>query len=307
MKYKCEYLGDFNTPNGSVFSIYSQIPIIYNSYKEAEKCSVFLRFKKIDGHIVLFMYKNEEDKSDDQCKVIDIIKWDEWWKYRVVEMKKESYNNASIENEDFLPNGTNWNELFGVNNLNDDWFETVIGIENIINPILNNNDVLIKDVRMLECLEKELYNISAINEFYRGSWYWNKRNFILGKMESLFYKILIHGKQEEKLKAINKICELYFTLNVNLYKRYIIRYEEIFKSFNHMSYLPSPISIKELKYKNKKIIIEYYLLGEKIYTDNKHFLYGVLYFSSDLISCNTLYGYYGDLVFGKQLEYMNVR
>lgn len=133
MKYKCEYLGDFNTPNGRVFSIYAQIPITYNSYKEAEKSNVFLRFKKIDSHIVLFMYENEENKSDDQCKIIDIIKWDEWWKYRVVEMKEESYNNnTSIGNEDFLPNGTNWDELFGVNNLNEDWFETVIGIENII-------------------------------------------------------------------------------------------------------------------------------------------------------------------------------
>lgn len=161
--------------------------------------------------------------------------------------------------------------------------------------------------KRLEDLENELYVIFSTNEIYKTNLYWNKRNFIVGNMESIFYKIIVNGNEEEKLKAINKMCELYFTLNVNLYSRFIGKYEDIFKIFHHIKYLTIPIDIKELTCKNKKIIIEYYLLGEKIYTENKQFLYGILYFSSRLVSHNAPGGYHGDLVIGKQSEYMDIR
>ncbi|WP_308779976.1 hypothetical protein [uncultured Clostridium sp.] len=90
-------------------------------------------------------------------------------------------------------------------------------------------------------------------------------------MENIFYRVIKKGTDEDKRKIINKMCELFFTLNVKLYKEYMLKNEKVFENFYHMEYLIFPISIKEFTYKNKKIIIEYYLLGEKVYTDKKNF------------------------------------
>ena len=156
----------------------------------------------------------------------------------------------------------------------------------------------------IENLEKELYFLSTgEKQFYKCSYYWNNRNIIIGKMENIFYRVIKKGTDEDKRKIINKMCELFFTLNVKLYKEYMLKNEKVFENFYHMEYLIFPISIKEFTYKNKKIIIEYYLLGEKVYTDKKNFLYGVLYYSSNLFTNDLPFGYHGDLVVGRQSDY----
>lgn len=163
-----------------------------------------------------------------------------------------------------------------------------------------------KYFEILQELERELYLIFAV-KFDCEELYWNRRNFILGNMEKVIYKILVYGTTEYKIKVIKKMCEFYFTFNINLYKNYMKRYREIFEKFNHNEFLLYPIDRKEFTCKSKKIIIEYYLLGEKVYTDKNKFLYGTLYFSSSLISDDMFGGYHGDLILGKQSEYMDVR
>ena len=158
----------------------------------------------------------------------------------------------------------------------------------------------------LKKLEFELQSIFSI-KIECGELYWIRRNFILGNIEKVIYKIFMNGSKEDKRKAIKKMCEFYFIFNMNLYKNYMERYTEIFEELNHNRFLLYPFDRKEFIHKNKKIIIEYYLLGEKVYTDKNQFLYGTLYFSSMLISDDILGGYHGDLIIGKQLEYMNMR
>ncbi|MDU2674226.1 MAG: helix-turn-helix transcriptional regulator [Clostridium sp.] len=158
----------------------------------------------------------------------------------------------------------------------------------------------------LNRLEFELHSI-FLTKIECEELYWAKRNFILGNIEKVIYKIFINGSEEDKRKVIKKMCEFYFIFNMNLYKNYMERYTEIFEEFNHNRFLLYPFDRKEFTHKNKKIITEYYLLGEKVYTDKNKFLYGTLYFSSSLISDDMFGGYHGDLIIGKQLEYMKIR
>lgn len=164
----------------------------------------------------------------------------------------------------------------------------------------------IYEFELIDYLERELQLIFA-TKYDCEELYWNRRNFIIGNLERIIYKTFINGSEEDRRKIIKKMCELYFVFNVNLYRNYIMKYKEIFEKFNHYEFLLYPIDIKEFIYKGKKIIVEYYLLGQKVYTDKKQFLYGILYFSSNLIYNDTFGCYHGDLILGKQLEYMNVR
>lgn len=140
------------------FSIDVEIPINYATKEEAEKCDCSLRFEKRNGHIVLCIYSgweqgvNKEGKWFEHVsgKVIDTIRWREHWKYKTTrsivpapilghniddcdwlseEFKKEAreiLKGAFIDsNSDYLPDATDWDELFQANDKPEGWSCTV--------------------------------------------------------------------------------------------------------------------------------------------------------------------------------------
>lgn len=122
--------GDFWTPNSKNFYIEFNIPTLYKTHDEAVNNKVGAYFKKLKGRISLVIHE--------EGNIIDTILWEQWWKYTIAEKKEELYKKGLIDAcTDFLPNNTNWEVLFGVNNLNDEWIESIELLAFRINPILN--------------------------------------------------------------------------------------------------------------------------------------------------------------------------
>ncbi|MDU6483113.1 MAG: hypothetical protein E6538_14050 [Paeniclostridium sordellii] len=132
--YQYNLYGNFNTPDGRCFSIDVCIPTLYKLYYRAVGCKAYLRFKKVAGHIVLLICSKKNKKGE----VIEVIEWEDWWRYKIAEMKPEAYELGYVDGAtDFIPNSTNWDELFNVKNLSNDWFEYVQGLSYHITPVLD--------------------------------------------------------------------------------------------------------------------------------------------------------------------------
>lgn len=109
------------------------IPINYETEEDAEACSASLRFQKIGGHIYLVIWsdwkqgydKNGKWKEHVAGEVVDIISWNERWKYRVLKIKEDRKNDAFTSSEDYLPDATPWDELFENDSLPEGWVSTV--------------------------------------------------------------------------------------------------------------------------------------------------------------------------------------
>ncbi|RGX09356.1 hypothetical protein [Paraclostridium sordellii] len=122
--------GDFWTPNRKNFYIEFNLPTLYKTYEEAINNKVIAYFKKVKGHINLVIQEEEN--------IIDSISWEQWWKYRIAEKKEKSYKKGLVDVcVDFIPNATNWEVLFGSENLNNEWIESIELLASRINPILN--------------------------------------------------------------------------------------------------------------------------------------------------------------------------
>lgn len=127
--YRYYLQGGFWTPQKKYFSIEIEIPTIYKGYGEAINNKVSAYFRKLEGHINLVIH--EEDK------ILDTIEWDEWWRYKIAEQKEEAYRKVLIDCRDFIPNSTNWDILFEIEKIEDNWSEGVELLSYCINPILN--------------------------------------------------------------------------------------------------------------------------------------------------------------------------
>lgn len=158
LKYQYVFFGDFyrtKTVDGKMqndhdyynFQIEASIPIDYKTKKEAENCLCSLRFEIENGHIVLRIYSGWKRNIDKEGwyelvldKVIATIKWNEWRKYKMSRSKVISQyidDNYSYVDaiDDFVPDATPWDELFDINNLPEDWHNTVEPNDYYINII----------------------------------------------------------------------------------------------------------------------------------------------------------------------------
>lgn len=152
----------------------------------------------------------------------------------------------------------------------------------------------------LRNMEGELYSLHY--DLYNWDNYWCFRHNFTGHVERIAYKIFKKGNKEEKSKIINKLCEFYFSFNINIYVRYLERYQVELDEQYHFDYLQYPTSkIESKNSKGKEIITEYYLLGQKIYNTKNQFMYGFTYGSCGVFN-NEPYGYMGEPIQAKLQE-----
>lgn len=117
------------------FQIDVQIPIDYKTREEAAGCSCSLRFEVEDGHVVLRIYSNWQQGLDKNGKwyehvngnIIDTIRWEEYWKYKISRSKVVAKDMGCFIDacKDYLPNATPWDELFDIKNQPEGWTSTV--------------------------------------------------------------------------------------------------------------------------------------------------------------------------------------
>jgi hypothetical protein len=147
IKYRCLFLGDFyrnrlidgklyDDHNFYNFQIEVIIPIDYDTEEEATHCPCSLRFElDDDGHAVLRIYsdwkqgidKNGEWFEHVDGNIIDTIKWEEHWKYKISKSKVISKNMKLVCDglTDYVPDATPWDELFDIENQPKGWVNTV--------------------------------------------------------------------------------------------------------------------------------------------------------------------------------------
>lgn len=147
IKYRYLFLGDFyrnrlidgklyDDHNFYNFQIEVTIPIDYDTEEEATHCPCSLRFElDDDGHAVLRIYsdwkqgidKNGEWFEHVDGNIIDTIKWEEHWKYKISKSKVISKNMKLVCDglTDYVPDATPWDELFDIENQPKGWVNTV--------------------------------------------------------------------------------------------------------------------------------------------------------------------------------------
>lgn len=131
--YIHNFFGDF-WANDKNYQIEIYMPTKHESPEQAKDDSSSARFEKHDGHIVLVIYSDWVQGFDGNGKwrehvngeILDIIHWADWWKYKMSVAKPEcpqGYGGDSCN--DYVPCATNWDELFKVEELSDQWGNTV--------------------------------------------------------------------------------------------------------------------------------------------------------------------------------------
>jgi len=141
--YRYNFMGDFNAGDFN-YSIEVLMPTKYKTPEEAKGDKGSLRFEKQNDHIVLVIYsgwvqgfdENHQWHEHVDGKVLDIIQWSEWWRYKVAKAKvKDAEMPCVIDYSDYIPDATNWDELFDVENRPDNW--TCI-VESLAYSIIGN-------------------------------------------------------------------------------------------------------------------------------------------------------------------------
>lgn len=146
LKYRHLFSGDFyrkKLVDGKLyddhdyynFQIEVPIPINYDTKEEAKGCPGSLRFEVEDGHVVLRIYSNWQQGLDKNGQwyehvdgnVIDTIRWEEYWKYKIARSKVVSNDMGGFIDawEDYVPDATPWDELFDIKNQPEGWCNTV--------------------------------------------------------------------------------------------------------------------------------------------------------------------------------------
>ena len=92
--------------NGICFEVL--FPHVYLSYEEAEKsgCQTTIQMQKREtGEVVIVLY--------DDGKEVEIIRWDEWWKYKCIRKKEEIQGyNFSDGNSEYEPYAEKFEKIF---------------------------------------------------------------------------------------------------------------------------------------------------------------------------------------------------
>lgn len=138
LTYIHEFFGDFWVNNRN-YQIEVPMPTKYKTAEEAKCDSGSLRFEKRDGHIVLVIYSKWEqgmikDKWYEHVAgtILDIIKWEDWYRYKMSMAKEEGADNLYDPNSCYVPSATNWDELFNVESLEDSWVCTVESLAYVV-------------------------------------------------------------------------------------------------------------------------------------------------------------------------------
>lgn len=131
INYIYKSFGDFWVGNRN-YQIEVPIPVKYDTAEKAKTDNSSLRFEKRDGRIVLVIYSDWKQGMNDgkwyeyvAGNVLDVIYWEEWYKYKISIAKEEGNDNLYDPNSCYVPSATNWDELFDVENLEDNWSFTV--------------------------------------------------------------------------------------------------------------------------------------------------------------------------------------
>lgn len=155
-KYRHVFCGDFyrkKLVNGRLyddhdyynFQIEIEIPVDYDTKEEAIACPCSLRFEVEDGHVVLRIYSDWKQGLDKNNKwfehvdghVIDTIRWNEYWRYKISRSKVFSKDMGGFVDAclDYIPDATPWDELFDIENQPDGWVNTVESLAYCINIV----------------------------------------------------------------------------------------------------------------------------------------------------------------------------
>lgn len=126
------FVGDFWVQERN-FQIEINMPTRHRIIACAKNDSSSAQFEKHNGNVVLVIYSDWEQgmlngkwHEGVKGKVLDIIQWEEWYKYQMSQAKGKGI--AGMGNDGvsgYIPCATNWNELFDVNSLSDDWGNSV--------------------------------------------------------------------------------------------------------------------------------------------------------------------------------------
>lgn len=166
LKYRYVFCGDFyrkkiinkklqDDHDYYNFNIEVSIPINYNNKKDAIKCPCSLRFEKNkEGHVVLNIYRRYTEIKEyshswlqgmntlysEKEEIIETIKWEEYWKYKISRSKKISkdMNTLIKSKEDYVPDATPWDELFDIKNQPKDWSNKIESLSYRIDIIEEN-------------------------------------------------------------------------------------------------------------------------------------------------------------------------
>ena len=127
--YSRQILGEFTI--GSIeYHFEFSISKPFDSLEEAKADKSVARFEIYDGHVIVFVYSGwSQDAADSdawfECTtgdVVDIIEWDQWWKYRLTKSRPDVQYKDSLDPQyDYIPCTENWDELFGAESLSPDW------------------------------------------------------------------------------------------------------------------------------------------------------------------------------------------
>lgn len=132
--YIYKFFGDFWAKNRN-YQIEVPMPTKYKTITEAKADNSSLRFEKHDEHIVLVVYSNWEQgmiqgKWHEHVagEVLDIIKWEDWYRYKISMAKEKGIEDIGDSDSSYVPSAINWDELFDIKNLKDNWSCTVESI-----------------------------------------------------------------------------------------------------------------------------------------------------------------------------------
>jgi len=102
----------------------------FDSLEEARADKCVARFEIYNGHVIVFIYTGWRDDAVDsniwyECttgEVVEIIEWEQWWKYRLTQRRAEAYYKQTLDPQlDYIPCSMNWDDLFQVETLAPDW------------------------------------------------------------------------------------------------------------------------------------------------------------------------------------------
>lgn len=133
------FRGDFSVKTRDYF-IEIPMPTKHKTIESAKNDKSSARFEKRNGHVVIVIYSNWEQGIKNgkwyehvSGSELEIIHWENWYRYQIAQDNGKEQVGLIDPCTDYLPFSQNWDELFDVNNLSDDWSCT---IENLAYSIL---------------------------------------------------------------------------------------------------------------------------------------------------------------------------
>lgn len=117
--------------NGWNYSMDVQMPVKYTDIEMAKHDKSFCRFEKRDGHVVLVIYSSWEQGIKDgkwyehiAGEELAVYRWEDWHLWKMTKAKEKELPSMIDAIQDYLPYAENWDVLFGVDELPEEWVLT---------------------------------------------------------------------------------------------------------------------------------------------------------------------------------------